>query len=264
MNSTFGARCRRALIAVIAGLVTIQAGNAAAATFTVTPTRVDLAGRNANTLLTLRNESDTPIRFEITTSKWTQSDAGEIQLAPTDEILFFPALVTLGPKESKKVRIAATATPSAQEKTYRIFFEELPPLETPEDQGPASVRILTKMGIPIFVAPEKRVVQAAISEPVLAGGKVTFDVTNGGTVRYSIFNVKILGLDSEGGQLFEKEQSGWYVLAGGKRTYDVPLTPEETQSLKSLRIEVNTDQAADSEFSKLSRTIQLGTAPGTT
>lgn len=257
MKTSFDARCRRALIAVVVGLGILQAGNAAAATFTVTPIRVDLAGRNANTLLTLRNESDAPVRFEITTSKWTQSDSGEIQLAPTDEILFFPSLVVLGPKESKKVRIAATATPAAHEQTYRIFFEELPPLETPEDQGPASVRILTKMGVPIFVAPEKRVVQAAISDPVFVDGKVRFDVTNGGTVRYSIFNVKLIGLDAQGGQLFEKQQGGWYVLAGGKRTYEVALTPEETKALKSLRIEVTTDQDAESGWAQLTRTVPL-------
>lgn len=264
MTPTFGARCHRALIAVFAGLVLLQAGNATAATFSVTPTRVDLSGSNANTLLTLRNESEQPVRFQITTFAWMQSESGEIQLSPTDEILFFPALVTLGPKESKKVRIAATAKPSGSEKTYRIFFEELPPLETPEQPSPAAVRILTKMGVPIFVAPEKRIVQGSISDASARDGKVSFDVMNGGTVRFSIFNVKIAGLDAGGNQLFEKEQSGWYVLAGGKRSYELALTPEELAKLKSLRIEVNTDQPADSGFSKLTKTIPVAAPSGTT
>lgn len=257
MTPLLRARFRRALIAVIAGLGILQAGSAAAATFTVTPTRVDLAGANANTLLTLKNESDKPIRFEITTSAWSQSDSGEIQLAPTEDILFFPALLTLGPGESKKVRVAASTTPGESEKTYRIFFEELPPLETPEAQGAASVRILTKMGVPIFIAPEKRRVEAALSDPVFADGKLSFDVTNGGTVRYSIYNAKVYGLGADGAQLFEKEQSGWYVLAGGKRRFDLQLTPEEAKGLSSLRIEVNTDQPADSGFSRLTKEIQL-------
>jgi fimbrial chaperone protein len=259
MTSFLRARCRRALIAVIAGLGFLQAGSAAAATFTVTPTRVDLAGANANTLLTLKNESTQPIRFQITTSAWSQSDSGEIQLAPTEDILFFPALLTLGPGESKKVRVAASTTPGASEKTYRIFFEELPPLETPEVQGAASVRILTKMGVPIFVAPEKRRVEAAVSDPVFANGKLTFDVTNGGTVRYSIYNAKVYGLGAGGVQLFEKEQSGWYVLAGGKRTFDLQLTPEEAKSVSSFRIEVNTDQPADGGFSKLTKEVPVAT-----
>lgn len=233
-----------------------QAGSAVAASFTVTPTRVDLSGANANTLLTLKNESEEAVRFQITTAAWAQSESGDIQLEPTEDILFFPALLTLAAGESKKVRIASTITPGALEKTYRIFFEELPPLEKPAEQQ-ASVRILTKMGVPIFVAPEKKHLAASISDPVLAGGKLSFDVKNDGTIRYSIFNVKMVGESADGKKVFEKVQNGWYVLAGAKRTFQQELTAEEFSGLKSVRIEVNTDQTADSGMSLLTKTAAV-------
>src|SRR5216684_4497892 len=92
--------------------------------------------------------------FQVTSFAWSQDASGAVQLAPTEDIVFFPALLTLKPGEERKVRVAATVAAKDVERTYRIFFEELPPLERPQNLG-AQVRILTKMGIPIFVAPAK-------------------------------------------------------------------------------------------------------------
>ena len=133
-----------ALTAMVLGLV-LQAGNMAGSAFKVTPVRVTFSGPSS-TLLTLKNESDQPLRFQISSFVWSQDAKGAMQLTPTEDIVFFPALLSLNPGEERKVRVAATVAAKEVEKTYRIFFEELPPLERPESSG-AQVRILTKMGI---------------------------------------------------------------------------------------------------------------------
>src|SRR2546421_6591721 len=135
---------------MVLGLV-LQAEFLAASAFKVTPVRVTFSGPSS-TLLTLKNESDQPLRFQITSFVWFQDPKGAMQLTPTEDIVFFPALLSLNPGEERKVRVAATVAAKDVEKTYRIFFEELPPLVKPENAG-AQVRILTKMGIPIFVSP---------------------------------------------------------------------------------------------------------------
>src|SRR5713226_9619743 len=142
-----------ALITLVLGLG-FQAENVCASAFKVTPVRVTFSAPSS-TLLTLRNESDQTLRFQVTSFAWSQDASGAVQLAPTEDIVFFPALLTLKPGEERKVRVAATVAAKDVERTYRIFFEELPPLERPENSG-AQVRILTKMGIPIFVIPAKR------------------------------------------------------------------------------------------------------------
>jgi fimbrial chaperone protein len=243
-----------------AGLAFGHTGGVSAAAFNVSPTRVDLSGRNASALLTLRNESAETIRFEITANAWDQAADGEMVLSPTDDILFFPALVSLSAGESKKVRVAATVAAGESEKSYRLFFEELPPLETTgSNQGP-QVRILTKMGVPVFVAPAKRTVAASLTEPGIDRGRVAFEVMNDGTVRFSLFGVVLTGESDDGEELFRKEQSGWYVLAGGRRIYEAPLSADECRGLAVVRIEATTDQPADSGMAKLTSAARVSCA----
>ena len=103
-----------------------QAGAAAAATFTVDPTQIFLSGRTGSVLLTLRNESTETLQFQLSVFAWAQSPSGEMQLEPTEDIVFFPTLLTLKPKETRRVRVGSATPQEVREKTYRIFVEELP------------------------------------------------------------------------------------------------------------------------------------------
>src|SRR4051794_9617959 len=104
------------------------AGSAEASAFTVTPVRI-LLGRGANSaLLNVRNDSTDAIRFQISLKAWNQAPDGEMQLTDTNDLVFFPSMMELAPGEEKKVRVgSAFKAPVTTERTYRIFFEELPP-----------------------------------------------------------------------------------------------------------------------------------------
>ena len=230
-----------ALIGTVLGLV-LQAETIRASAFKVTPVRVTFSGPSS-TLLTLKNESDQPLRFQITSFSWSQDVKGAMQLAPTEEIVFFPALLSLNPGEERKVRVAATVAAKDVEKTYRIFFEELPPLERPENSG-AQVRILTKMGIPIFVAPAKGNAEASIDSVRMEKGTLGFEVRNSGNVHFALEGVKLHGVGSNGEMLFDRQLDGWYVLAGSPRTYSVEVPAAECSKLKRIVIEAQTDITA--------------------
>lgn len=236
-----------ALIAMVLGLV-LQAGNLAASAFKVTPVRVTFSGPSS-TLLTLKNESDQPLRFQISSFVWSQDPKGAMQLTPTEEIVFFPALLSLNPGEERKVRVAATVAAKDVEKTYRIFFEELPPLEKPESSG-AQVRILTKMGIPIFVSPEKANAEPAIDSVKLEKGTLAFDVQNSGNTHFALEGVKLQGLGSNGEALFDRQLDGWYVLAGSPRSYSVEIPAAACSKLKKIVIEAQTDITGKAAITK--------------
>src|SRR5512141_1097943 len=175
-----GMRRLAALAICVLGLV-LQAGNVFASAFKVTPVRVTFSGASS-TLLTLKNESDQPLRFQISSFAWKQDPKGEVKLEPSDDIVFFPALLTLGPGEERKVRVASTVEAEQVEKTYRILFEELPGIEKPGVTAGAQVKILIKMVIPIFVTPQKGYAQAVVENASIRDNAITFDVRNSGNI----------------------------------------------------------------------------------
>lgn len=206
---------------------------AAAATFTVEPTQIFFAGRTNSVLVTLRNESTENLRFELSAFAWSQSPTGEMQLEPTEDIVFFPSLLTLAPGESRKVRVGSATSLEAREKTYRIFVEELPPLE----RSTNGIRVLTRMGIPIFLRPAKELASATVSGLGLQGRTLRFTVANDGSVHFVPKDIRVRGLAGSS-TAFEQELEGWYVLAGGRRDFELALPDADCAQITSLLVDV--------------------------
>ncbi len=247
----------KALVICVLGLV-LQAGNIAASAFKVTPVRVTFSGPSS-TLLTLKNESDLPLRFQISSFAWQQDPGGKVKLEPTEDIVFFPTLLTLAPGEERKVRVASTVTAQQTEKTYRIFFEELPGTEKQTQSSGAQVKILTKMGIPIFVTPEKGRAEAVIENGTIKDGSLSFDVRNTGNIHFGLQKVKVHGAGADGKIAFERELDGWYVLAGSPRTYQVDVPADVCSKVKTVSIEAETDIAsAAGNTATVTKTFDIG------
>ena len=240
------------LSAIVLGLV-FQAGNVSASSFRVTPIRVVLEKNNTSALLTLTNESAEALRFKISAFSWSQDPAGSMKLEPTQDIQFFPAMLTLEGGKERKIRVSTKLASAAIEQSYRIFFEELPPLSTPENRPGAQVRILTKMGVPIFVAPTKVVESARIDNPRVEGGKLRFAVRNEGTVRFGVQGVSLQGLAADGSTILEQQLDGWYVLAGTERVYEFLIPSDVCSRLKSMAIVARTDSLAETAAAATAR-----------
>jgi fimbrial chaperone protein len=253
----------RRLIALILGTLglVLQAESASASAFRVTPIQVVLSGKSS-TLLTLMNESDQSLRFQISAFAWTQSPAGEIKLAPTEDILFFPSLLTLKPGEERKVRVGANVAAGETEKTYRIFFEELPPAEKPaSDKRTSEVRILTKMGVPIFIQPPKTTAEARVADLKSENGRVSFQVSNRGNTHYSVRTIHLTATGAGGEKVFSRDLDGWYILSAGVRDYGVDLPSESCPSIRSIKVEVVTDISTDVKASTVSTEQTFPTGP---
>jgi fimbrial chaperone protein len=210
-----------------------QAEIASAATFTVDPTQIFLSDRSGSVLLTLRNESTETLRFQLSVFAWTQSPSGEMQLVPTEDIVFFPTLLTLKPTEARRVRVGSATGFAVREKTYRIFVEELPP----EGQVQDGIRVLTKMGIPIFLRPAKQVASATLNDLRQQDGALKFTLTNAGTVHVMPQSIKVKGLAGSK-PAFERDLDGWYVLAGGRRDFEMPFPKTECAQVTSIVVDM--------------------------
>jgi fimbrial chaperone protein len=228
------------LLLLTAALSTLPAP-LAAATYTVNPTRVYLSARATSALMTLKNESDTPLRMQLRAQRWDQSRTGEMQLGPTDDLIVFPSLLTLAPGEERKVRVATAATFGQVERSYRLYVEELPAASADESSG-ASVRILTRMGIPVFLQPARRAATAVLQRLGMASGALAFELANTGNTHYIPESVVVRGFTAAGQPVGEWPVSAWYVLAGGVREFSVKLPRPACDKVRSLLVEVTIGQ----------------------
>jgi fimbrial chaperone protein len=224
--------------AAVLGLGLLRPEVARPGNLQVSPVLIELSPQTPTALLTLRNDSPDRIRYEVQARAWRQSPQGEMILDPTTDVIFFPALLTLAPGEQRNVRVgtAAGVTPGEVERSYRIFVEELPPAVRPADA--TKVRVLTRVGIPVFLEPPKPAPRPEVTGMALAGEKLSFQIRNGGNVRAKPLAVRIVARGGRGEILSDKGIDVWYVLARGERLLDVVLPKERCAEARAVAVEV--------------------------
>lgn len=230
-----------AAVAGLAGLFTF-APEAGAAALSVNPTKIRLSARAPTALLTVKNDGDSPLRVQLTVQAWSQQLGGEMQLEPTTDIVFFPSLLALGPGQARTIRIGTTAPFAATERSYRIFVEELPPPRT-GDEVAGGVRMYTRLGIPIFLQPERPKAEPVLAGVELGNGALSFRIENAGTMHFVPESVEVKGLGADGSVAFTRRLQAWYVLSGGARRFTVPFEAADCNHLRSLAIEVRVGDA---------------------
>jgi fimbrial chaperone protein len=209
------------LRALLAGLALCQAGSAEAASFSVNPTQVYLSAKVTSALVTIRNDSTEALRFQLSVVAWNQTTDGEMQLAPTQDLVLFPQLLRLGPGEERRVRVGTTQAPGTIERTFRLFVEELPPSEG--ETKPGTVRVLTKMGIPVFLRSAEAPAAAELTGLAVNGGRLAFTIANKGTTHFVPNRILVRALGAGGEVVGEQDQKAWYILARSERVFDVEL-----------------------------------------
>ncbi|MHC5595079.1 MAG: fimbrial biogenesis chaperone [Nostoc sp.] len=226
------------------GLVVIE--KAAASNFRVFPIKVSFSSKVSSQVLTIHNDSNETLRFQLHTYIWKQNTKGEMQLDATEDIIAFPGLFTLKPGQQRIVRVGTLTPVSSIEKTYRIFIEELPP-EKKANQQPNGVSILTKVGIPIFLQPSKQVVEGVVENIDVSKNQINFQVKNTGNVHFITQKIRVKGLGEGDKSIFDRQRNGWYVLAGTSQNYDLKMSQQECSKTRTLVIEVKTDNKVFTE-----------------
>lgn len=240
----FGGGGRRGAFAIMGlGLALCRAEAVLASTFRVSPVQVDLSSTNPTALLTVGNDSDETLRFQVSAFSWSQDASGQMQLTPTQDVVFFPMMLTLSPGEARKIRVGSTLPSGAIEKTFRLFVEELPPQTAarPAPDG-TQIRVLTKLGIPIFLSPLQPKPGASVEIRGVSGDHLRFVVRNTGNAHFLLQDLRVRGTAAGGQLVLDRKADGWYVLAGGEREYEQPLSVDECADLKSVAIDAETDR----------------------
>ncbi len=204
----------------------------------VTPIRLDLGREARSGAITVINEMDGRLQVQMKTFEWTQDEEGKDNYTETDDILFFPRMILFEKNEERIIRAGIRTPPAAREKTYRLFIEEIP---EPRKAEGANVAIAIRFGVPIFVKPPKEEVKGEIEKIGMSNGTVAARVRNAGNRHFVILSVVVKGKNGRNEEIFSKELSGWYLLAGASRLYTTTVPPDACPDLARLDIEVKTD-----------------------
>jgi len=224
--------------AIVVALLLAPRG-ATASNFTVTPTEINLSTSATSALVTLRNVSKLPLRFEVTLVSWSEDEHGQMTLNPSSDVTFFPKLVELAGGASRNIRIGINAgTARDVEQSFRLFIEELPDQSARSASAVNAVALRTKIGIPVFVRPAKPSRAASLEGVSVENGKVLARVRNTGNLHISVDTISVKGTGGSGAPTFTKEGPGWYVLPGAMRIFEVPMTAMECTSTIHVAVDV--------------------------
>ena len=239
----------RSLLAVLT--VTFVMGWAAVNTFAssleVIPTTITMASGSATALLTVKNQGQEEVRMEVSVSAWNQKPNGEMVLTPTNDIVFFPELLSIPAGGSRNIRIGTSMQTGTIEKTYRLKLIEMPNLA--KSKRGFEVQVLVNQSIPIFLATPDSPVTCRIEALSFTKGVLSFTVRNTGTRHFIARTIRITGFDTAGKQIFSQSNKGWYILAAGIRDYQLPISKNDYRQSRRLLVEVETaEQTFKNDF----------------
>lgn len=200
----------------LAALLSVLAGQAAAAEFAVTPVRIFMTTRERAVAVTVLNEGTEPVVMQADLFAWKQKPGGEDELTPTEDLLLSPPILKLAPQSRQVVRLARLTPPSATEQlTYRMVVREIPEARPPSEGY--RVQVALAFSLPVFITPPgaKRVVDCTVERA--AADAVRAVCGNSGTA-YAQMREFVL---THNGEKVANVDGGGYVLPSITRKFDI-------------------------------------------
>ena len=211
---------------------------ASAGQFGVSPIRVDLDRNSKSGAITVSNDEDAEsLRVQMRLFEWTQDAEGKDVYQESQDLVYFPRLMVLEKGQQKLVRVGLRTPATTQEKTYRLFVEELPSPAAPGAVTGTRVAIAVRFGVPVYLKPLKEDLRGEIVKLELSKGVLHVGVRNTGNTHFTIKTVT-----ATSGKEFTREVAGWYLLAGVTRDHAIELPPADCARLGKLDVTVATEQ----------------------
>ncbi len=224
---------------IVLGVHLAVHGPARGANLVISPVKIYFDARARTERFTLKNNDDSEINLQLKVYTWREDAEGKDVYEETADIIVFPKMLKIAKGEERIVRLGVKAPSGAVERTYRLYIQELPE-ESAQAKG-ATVKMLVRMGLPIFISPPKVEARGKIDSIAMKQGTVDLKVKNSGNRHFFISSVIIKGRTRDGQEKFLKELGGWYLLSGSARTYTTAIPKGICADLANLDIVVKTD-----------------------
>ena len=209
-----------------------------AASFSVSPLRVELAPGHASQALTVRNDNlHDAVVVQAQVLAWRQ-DGGTDQHSPTRDVLATPPIFTIPPGAAQIVRVAFRSPPGgAHENAFRLLLREVPASPAATD----GVRIAVELSLPVFVKPHPSVAPAlAWRLQRDAGDGLRLRVENGGSAHVQLANLA-LHADGEAGVIAQQEGFAYVLPAQGRDWLLAPKPGKRLGGAGNVRLKAWSD-----------------------
>jgi fimbrial chaperone protein len=233
------------------GLVLLQAGPAVAGGLGFEPIYLHLKADAPTTTLKLRNGHDQTKRYQLSVFAWSQDATGQMQLAPTQDIVFFPTIFELKPGQQRGVRLGTTTRFAAEEKTYRIFIDELSSSASAPESGKITFQLRNRVGLPIFLDPPTITATAIIDSLALSRSQISFRLRSTGSAHLKLRQVRVRAL-GDSASIYEHSFPVSYLLVGGELRLSAAVPRSRCQLARTLEVEAQTDRGMVTERIQLS------------
>jgi fimbrial chaperone protein len=201
-----------------AGALLAVSLNGFAATFGLTPMRVELSANSPTAVVTVNNSGDAPLTVQVQAYTWSQP-AGSDVYEETRAFIVSPPIFTIAAGGAQIVRVAMRGTPPKDiEQSYRLIFREVPPTEEKGTDG-ALFHIALNMNIPMYVAAVGGTTapKASFAFDAGAGGPPRLRIVNDGTSNLRLADLAI----TQGPEKLASEEV-YVVLPGATRFVALP------------------------------------------
>jgi fimbrial chaperone protein len=228
----------RLVFPLVAAALFALAGPSLAGSFGVAPTRIDLGKGARSSLVEITNDDTRKLTFQVRLAAWRQDAAGKDEYAESQDLIFFPPLFSLAPGDKRVVRVGLKGAEAlASENAYRLYIEEIPE-PTAAPTGP-EVKVVLRFGVPVFVAPAAPRRGFTLDDVAVQPGKVALRIRNAGNQGAKFETLKVL----RQGHVIA-ESTGWYVLPGATRAFEIPVPADQCAGPGPLEVQAQAEGIA--------------------
>jgi len=207
-----------------------------AATFSVSPLRIELDTAHRADMLTLRNTGAEPLRIQVRSMSWAMASGGEWQLTPSEDLIVTPQMLEIAPGQSGQLRIGTLLATGTREASYRLLIDELPNVSDDKSAPSPEIRVLTQVSLPVFLEPARDSRLPGVSSAELQHGDLVIGIGDEGARRLDPQRIKLTLTDRDGQVLEQHEQMANYVLPGSTAFLHMKLPANVCQRATSVSV----------------------------
>jgi fimbrial chaperone protein len=212
---------------------------ALAGVFSVTPVRINLAPRDRAAAVTITNDGDEELVMQADIFTWAQKPGGEDDLVLSEDLILSPPILKLAPRSRQVVRLARVRTvDTGKQQFYRLIVREVP--EAKPAAKDVQLQVALAFSLPVFITPPKYNRAMECGARRTGTDVLAIECENTGD---TFLQLRDVSLASMAGDKLASRETGFYILPGIKRTFDIKR-PEGRLPGGKLKLAVTLDDGA--------------------